>query len=265
MHILGILVPFAAFGQTLAEKCCSAAHISFYVEEKLIWDEFSHIAGSFTTVGGSQVELCTWLLGVQHLHSGESASSRNPPTCSSHSRLLDVTRTLVVLSVLTHLCIHVTVCFFRAFVKCTFLCHSGIPADPLFHILWWKSLICMWKDIFSYKTIINQIDTHWIKKSPFFHSFTASWFFCLLSVLFGLLETRSGGVGGVLPSAITRVGGTRVEVESHTGTAQKAEEMCQFGSCQLCHSVCHFGSSFVNGWTSASDRRNIPVFQTLLL
>lgn len=85
--------------------------------------------------------------------------------------------------------------FFRAFVKCTFLCHSGIPADPLFHILWWKSWICMWKDIFSYKTIINQIDAHWIKR-VLFSQLRSIMMICLLSVLFGLLETRSGGGSG---------------------------------------------------------------------
>lgn len=112
------LVPFAAFSQTLLLR--NAAHFSFYVGAKLIWDEFSPLAGSFTTVGGSQVELCmiksrascTWLLYVQRLHSEGSAGSRHPPTCLPHSRLSDVTRTLVVLSVLTQLCIHVTVCFF---------------------------------------------------------------------------------------------------------------------------------------------------------
>lgn len=117
--------PICSFqSNSIAWKRCAAARVSFYVG---VIAELG--AGSFTTVGGSHVELCmiksragcTWLLYVQHLHSGGSASSRHPPTCLSHSWLSDVTRTLVVLSVLTHLCIHVTVCFFRAFVKCTFL------------------------------------------------------------------------------------------------------------------------------------------------
>lgn len=54
-----------------------------------------------------------------------------PPTRLPHSPLSDVTTAPVVSSVLTHSCDCV---FFRAFVKCTFLCHSGILADPFFFI-----------------------------------------------------------------------------------------------------------------------------------
>lgn len=69
-----------------------------------------------------------------------------------------------------------------------------------------------------------------------------------------------GSVCGVLHRPITRIRVTGVDVESLTGSTQKAEEMCQFGSC---HPVRHFGSSFDDGWTSAGDKRNIPVCRTL--
>lgn len=134
-----ILVPFAAFGQnSIAEKRGAAAHISVYVREKLIWDEFSQIAGSFTTVGGSQVDLC--MINAASL-CPTCAFRRKCELTSSPYMLVTFTtvgrdkNTSCIISTdsFMHSCDRVF--FFRAFVKCTFLCHSGIPADPLFHIL----------------------------------------------------------------------------------------------------------------------------------
>lgn len=155
-----------------------------------------------------------------------------------------------------------------------YISFSGILADPFFHILWWKYLICMWKDIFSYKTIIKSdwctLDS---RESPFVASqhhesrvFKALPAVRVRSVCFGLLEIkgwgRGWGSGGVLHSPIRRIPVTRVGVESLTGRRQKVEERCQLGSHQPRHSVCHSGSSLHDAWTSACDSRNIPDCQT---
>lgn len=150
--------------------------------------------------------------------------------------------------------------FFRAFVKCTFLCHSGIPADPLFHILWWKSWICMWKDIFSYKTIINQIDAHWIKR-VLFSQLRSIMMICLLSVLFGLLETRSGGGSGGSCPVPSRELESQGLMLSHIQEERRRPRRCVSSARVSCVILFVTVSSFDDGWTSASDRRNIPVCQ----
>lgn len=100
----------------------------------------------------------------------------------------------------------------------------------------------MWKDIFSYKTIIKSdwctLDS---RESPLVASqhhesrvFKALPAVRVRSGCFGLLEIKGWGWG-------------------------RGWERCQLGSH---HSVCHFGSSRHDAWTSACDSRNIPDCQT---
>ena len=164
--------------------------------------------------------------------------------------------------------------FFYAFCN-MYISLSAIlvsPGKDFFHILWWIHLICMWKDLFSYK---NKSEMHIESSLRVFSFFLGcragknkkeTWgnkrlpTLEMLSIVLFLLSAWDlclsliGGEQGV-SAALSGELQSHGLMLCHWQQQHRRPERRRFSSRQACHCVCHFGSSFGDSWTSACDER----------